>query len=146
NCMFRPVRMLQLGAVMFLLAGCASGNTPQGITPDEDTVSTTLTNHGDAVVPAASAQPLLLAAVPKAAPSIQAGSSVPSASGFTQVNGELTPDIKAYADEVARTRNIPQASVQALLQDARYDETVARLMSPSKTRIRPSWVTYRKRF
>src|SRR5690606_10184795 len=36
--------------------------------------------------------------------------------------------------------------VQALLEDAYYDEKAASLMSPSKTRVRRSWVTYRNRF
>lgn len=147
--MFRPIRMLPLGAVMCFLAGCASGSTPDGVHHAETGADTTApTNQSQVSTPAgATAQnPLWRAETPQAAPPIQAGSSVPAAAGFTLENGELKADIKAYADEVALTRKIPQANVHALLQDARYDETVARLMAPSKTRIRPSWVTYRNRF
>lgn len=142
--MFRTIRMLQLGTIMCLLAGCASGNAPHGMAFAESTRDT-LTQANQNPAPNAR-KPLLPATAPEAAPSIQAGSSIPAASGFTLENGELKADIKAYAEEVARTRNIPQANVEALLQDARYDATVARLMSPSKTRIRRSWVTYRNRF
>lgn len=142
--MFRTIRMLQLGTIMCLLAGCASGNTPAGMAAAESTHDTLIQANHDAAENAR--KPLLLAAAPEAAESIQAGTSTPAASGFTLESGELKPDIKAYAEEVARTRNIPQASVEALLQDARYDATVARLMSPSKTRVRRSWVTYRNRF
>lgn len=147
--MFRPIRMLQLGAVMCFLAGCASGTTPHGVSHMENNGGATPpTNQGEASPPAATraGRPLWRAEAPEAAPPIQAGSSVPGASGFIREDGELKADIKAYADEVALTRKIPQAGVHALLQDARYDETVARLMAPSKTRIRRSWVTYRNRF
>lgn len=43
-------------------------------------------------------------------------------------------------------RHIPLAHVEALLKDAQYNATAARLMAPAKTRIRRSWVTYRNRF
>lgn len=68
------------------------------------------------------------------------------ASEFQQENGQLKPDLQAYAAEVARTRNIPQEQVEQLLASARYNADAARLMAPSKTRIRRSWVTYRDRF
>lgn len=100
------------------------------------------------IIPAAAAsekfKPFM--AAPESAPSVQAGSSSAAASGFTQENGDLKPDIQAYASEVAHTRNIPQHTVESLLQSAQYNATAARLMSPSKTRVRRSWVTYRNRF
>src|SRR5690606_28403167 len=65
---------------------------------------------------------------------------------FTDSNGRLKPDIQAYAQRVAATRGLPLNHVQALLEDARYDAKAAELMSPAKTRLRRSWVTYRKRF
>src|SRR5690606_1559998 len=63
-----------------------------------------------------------------------------------QPNGQLTPNIQAYAQEVARVRGIPLDHVETLLKQAQYNTTAAKLMTPSKTRIRRSWVTYRNRF
>lgn len=160
--MFRPVRMLQLGTILCLVAGCASGGTTSKTsiqTPADNAANATArigpddaAGSGPQHPAAASADPAIpgilppLPAVPEAPPSIAAGTSTPDASGFTGENGKLNADIQAYASEVTRTRNIPQQSVEALLKDARYDATVARLMSPSKTRVRRSWSTYRDRF
>src|SRR5690606_1373747 len=87
------------------------------------------------------------AAVPVApAPSIKAGVSVVGNSSFLKANGELTPNIQAYAQEVSEVRNIPLPYVVAILQDAQYNTTAAKLMTPGKTRIKRSWATYRNRF
>lgn len=80
------------------------------------------------------------------APPINAGSSVPGLTRYTSDNDQLIASIQDYAHEVAQTRNIPQQRVEVILKQARYDATVARLMTPSKIRIRRSWVTYRNRF
>lgn len=139
--MFRTIRVVHLSALLYLVAGCASGGT----TPDGD--------RSDISAPKISAatsvkteEPVPQFTAPAAAPSIEAGFSVPGASGFTQSDGSLKLDIQAYANEVARTRNIPQHLIEALLQDANYDASAARLMAPAKTRIRRSWITYRNRF
>lgn len=143
--MLRPIRMLHLGAVLCLIAGCASRSTaladagrtaPPAEAPQS--VQTPASAGSDRYLPAKPA--------PAIPPSIQAGTSVPGASGFVQADGQLKPDIRAYVAEVARTRNIPQREVELLLQNARYNADVARLMAPSRTRVRRSWVTYRQRF
>src|SRR5690606_20207646 len=54
--------------------------------------------------------------------------------------------IQQYARRIAAERKLPLSHVEALLEDARYDAKAASLMSPAKTRVRRSWVTYRKRF
>lgn len=139
--MFRPIRVLQFGAVLYLVAGCASGGTAS----NDNRVDASATNAAiQTTATIKKIEPRFTA--PATVPSIQAGSSTPGASGFTQANGLLKPDIQAYANEVVRTRNIPQPELEALLQGAQYNATAARLMSPSKTRIRRSWVTYRERF
>jgi membrane-bound lytic murein transglycosylase B len=84
--------------------------------------------------------------LPAPAPSIKAGSSVVGNAGFLDASAQLVPDMQAYAQEVAQARNIPLAHVQALLKSARYDAAAAKLMAPSQTRIRRSWITYRNRF
>ena len=139
--MFRPIRVLKFGAVLYLITGCASGGTAH----DSNRTDASATNaavHATATITKTESR----FTAPAAIPSIQAGSSTPGMSGFTQDNGQLKPDIQAYANEVARTRNIPQRELEALLRNAQYNTTAVRLMTPSKTRIRRSWVTYRERF
>ena len=134
--MFKPARVLQVATVFaFLLGGCASTKPAAKASPDAST-------H----MPLASSnQPTTVASTANAA-SIKAGSSANNAEGFLTGSGQLKPDIQAYAREVAQTRKIPLAQVESLLKEAQYNATVARLMTPSKTRIQRSWVTYRNRF
>lgn len=143
--MFESIRMLQLGAILCLTAGCASGTPPQDDALISEAATSTVAQNS-ASVAATGDTPIALPPLPNDAPPIQAGTSVASALSFTQENGQLRPDIQAYAVEVAHTRNIPQRDVEALLQDAQYNATASRLMSPAKTRVRRSWQTYRKRF
>lgn len=157
--MFNRARTLQVALILLLLAGCASTRTaalsPAGI----DAVAPATTGSPAAGSPAAgspatgSPTPASPAAslpalqpAPEPAPSIRAGSSIAGSAAFLGPNAELVPDIQAYAQEVAETRNIPLSHVQTLLKNAQYDATAARLMAPSQTRIRRSWVTYRNRF
>lgn len=77
---------------------------------------------------------------------IKVGTSEPSARPFKALDGSLDTDIRSFAAEVARVRNLPVQHVEALLGEAQYNPTAARLMAPGKTRIRRSWVTYRARF
>ncbi|UYO92438.1 lytic murein transglycosylase B [Pollutimonas sp. M17] len=136
--MFKAVRILQVGSIALFLAGCAANKTTALAqaplaSPAAATSSSPMT--AEAAMP-----------VPEAAPSIEAGSSVVGLTSYRQADGRLIPAIQAYALEVARVRHIPLAHVEALLKDAQYNATAARLMAPAKTRIRRSWVTYRNRF
>jgi len=133
--MFKPARILQVAAAV-LLGGCASSQTVP---------SNTQQTNSSYVQHAVSAQ--------STAPSAASGgwarrAAAPDLSpdAFTDASGRLEPDIQAYAQRVAATRGLPLEHVQALLEDARYDAKAAELMSPAKTRVRRSWVTYRKRF
>lgn len=133
--MFKPVRILQVGSIAVFLAGCAANKT--AALPQAPQGSSAAAIH----VPASPAAP-----APGSTDSIGAGSSVVGRTAYRQADGRLIPSIQAYAQEVARARHIPLAHVEALLQDAQYNATAARLMAPAKTRIRRSWVTYRNRF
>lgn len=149
--MLRIRYMARTGLILCLLTGCATQGTP--LAPDARQPSQPQDapdNASQAKTPATSASGLpasqAYTSPPPAAPSIQAGTSQPGQMPFTQEDGALQPDIQAYAKEVAKTRNIPQATVEQLLQSARYNERAAQLMTPSRTRIRRSWSTYRGRF
>ena len=127
--MFKPVRILQVAAAV-LLGGCASSQTTQppatAQTPHVAPASTPMSQGTN--WPRRAASP----------------GSDPQA--FTDSRGELKPEIHEFAQNLAAKRNLPLAHVVALLEDARYDAKAAALMSPAKTRVRRSWVTYRKRF
>ncbi len=135
--MFKPLRILQATSVLLLMTGCGATQTTalsSAPPPVANAVRSSASTAQAPASPAASSQP------------IKAGTSIPGNSPFLQANGTLVPDIQAYALEVSRTRHIPLPHVTALLQNAQYNGTAAKLMTPGKTRIRRSWVTYRKRF
>lgn len=131
--MFNAARFLQAAPIFALFAGCAS------VQPAVETGTHPLSGSGPAHT---------TTVTPRAAqaPAIQAGNSVRSTQGFTNDQGQLLPDIQAYAREVAATRKVPLQHVEALLLLARFDPKVARLMTPSGNRIKRSWVTYRARY
>lgn len=57
--------------------------------------------------------------------------------------------MRKFGIELARSRNLSEPAVLALLADARYNATVVRLVSPpppGQARAQRSWITYRKRF
>lgn len=156
--MFRRTRFLQALLPALLTAACAghppaktaTGNPParppaavQGdASAPSSTTPRTLGTPGE---PASHAMPDAGADAPPVA-EIQAGRSEASTRPFTLPDGRLDSSIEEFAAEVARVRSVPPQHVQALLREARYDATAAKLMTPAGTRIRRSWVTYRNRF
>lgn len=147
--MFKAARLLQAVPIFALFAGCASVQPAT----DAQTTKTLQTQHaghqayGDSPASARHAAPIMaVSARAPQAPAIQAGRSVKSSADFTDEQGRLTPDIQAYARDVAATRQVPLPRVESLLQLARFDPKVARLMTPSGKRIKRSWVTYRQRY
>jgi len=139
--MFKPVRILQVGLLSLLLSGCAATQTPATLSATSSSQPSSTAAGGR---PAPGNAPALQ---PPPEPSpIKAGKSTPGAIPFVLPGGALASDIQAYAREVSQTRGVPLERVEALLKSAQYDATAARLMAPSATRIRRSWVTYRNRF
>ncbi|HLR12915.1 MAG TPA: lytic murein transglycosylase B [Burkholderiaceae bacterium] len=154
------MRVIQLSVLLVsasLLAGCASRTTATEPTNQVRPVRSAETDKdapgkSDASTPSATGADATAAGylpagpAPDALPTIQAGQSQAMASEWVDDQGRLKPDVQAYATELAETRNIPQDTVEQLLKSARYNAQAAKLMSPAKTRVRRSWVTYRKRF
>lgn len=147
--MFRRSRILQAVLPALLTTACASQQSAElTAAPSPPAVeqaasqasSSTHSSQAESALAPANLAP------PPALPDIQAGSSEPGSRPFVMDNGALEPDIREFAAEVARLRQLPLEHVHALLLEARYNATAARLMAPSKTRIRRSWVTYRNRF
>jgi len=119
--MFKPAYVLQI-ALIASIAGCAS-NQPENA--------------------ASAAQPPTPAQAPAARYTPEAGAR---GDGFLMQGNQLSPEARSYAEHVAAQLQIPVERVESLLMDARYNPAVVRLMSPAKTKVRKSWVTYRKRF
>ena len=133
--MFRRTRILQAVLPVLLTTACAAPTTtPPEHTPGPGRPTDSVSHTGPDLAPG---PPAL---------DIPAGRSEPGSRPFTTADGVLDPDIQAFAAEVARIRKLPMEHVEALLYEAQYNATAARLMAPAKTRIRRSWVTYRNRF
>ena len=136
--MFRPTRILQAVLIALSTAGCAT-TTPQA-------PATGPKPSNDAALQASSKKTTLVQIKSLEAPaSIQAGESRSGRTQFFKLNGELNDDLAAYSREVASARQIPIDVVTEILQQAQYNETAAKLMRPTKGRIKRSWVTYRQR-
>jgi len=128
--MFKAARVLQVAAILALLAGCASSRTAE-------TASATPT-QGSASVAGGIAG--------SAPPAVSRPPRPDLPNGFLAPGGILTAEAQSFAREVAQARGVPLQHVEELLRQAQYNATVARLMSPTTTRVRRSWVTYRQRF
>ncbi len=147
--MFRRTRILQAVLPALLTAACAS--QPPAPNPGTGAPETAVepasgktSNTAPLSSVASDTAPVL--SVTTSAPEIRAGRSEASGRPFVLPDGRLDPDIEQFAAEVAALRALPPEHVQALMLEARYNATAARLISPDKTRIRRSWVTYRNRF
>ncbi|HEY9459380.1 MAG TPA: lytic murein transglycosylase B [Paralcaligenes sp.] len=137
--MSKPVRVLQAAVAFALLSGCA---TPQSTALSSTSSAPQATPNSERATPQQT--PGAPLAAPRAPIKASVGSS-DNRNSFLDANGELEPDVQAFALEVAQTREVPLNYVQDILRRAQYNATVARLMTPAKTRIRRSWITYRDR-
>lgn len=142
--MFKPQRILQAALITIAAAGCAARPSAPKLSNSGDTTSV-FPNQ----IVANAAAPLSPAATPiknlDESPSITGGRSQSDRRSFKAANGELDADLRAYAQQVAQTRQVPLNLVEDLLQQANYNATAAKLMRPSQGRIRKSWVTYKQR-
>lgn len=135
--MFKPLHVLQATFLLVLTSGCAT-TTPLDIARQESSLTqSTVTNERNVQVD--------MNAVHHPAP-IRSGTSVAQPGPLLNADGSLPAPMQAYAAEVALTRQVPQAHVEKLLGTVSFSEQAYRLMSPGKTRVKRSWVTYRKRF
>jgi membrane-bound lytic murein transglycosylase B len=126
--MFMFKRLLQAGvlAAPIVLAGCASSPSR---TPVSDLPPT-----------ASSSSPIRIGSA-EPGPSDEASSTA-------LPNGQLRPEVDAFARDLATRASLPLDQVMASLSGARYSATVARLMMPAVPghKVWRSWVTYRSRF
>lgn len=133
--MFKKMRLMQIGFCCLLLAGCASSHT----TTQQANSKTTINLRDNTTI---SITPVVKAldVHPKS------GSSIQGRQDYFQADGSLSPYIQEWVNELAQLQQLPKTEIEKLLKTARYDAEAARLMAPSKGRIKRSWSTYRGRF
>lgn len=131
--MFICRRLLQLGTLSALLAGCS-------------TTAPSAPTNTVAGQPAAESTPAPIRIGPSApTPGSELADDAPAALG---ANGALRPEVRSFVENLATERQLPLDPMVAALAGSRYNATVARLIAPSPPgkKIWRSWLTYRSRF
>ena len=144
--MLCPRRLVQLSLLAALLCGCATSPTGPGKTSEADANSKTGTVSSTTSGGAGS--------------SGSAGSADTKTSGSTSANSRFDPasrpqtesarraTMQRFGVELAAERKLPESKVLSLLNEARYNPTVARIVAPvaaGQPRPPRSWATYRGR-
>jgi len=130
--MFICRRLLQLGTLSALLAGCS-------------TTAPTAPNSLSAQPTAASANSAIRIGPTTPTP----GSELPDDAPATlTATGVLRPEVRSFVEELAAERQLPLDPMVKALESSRYNATVSRLIAPAppSKKIWRSWLTYRSRF
>lgn len=129
-------RLLQFSVLTALLCGCASPPSESGKAATADTSSNTGTGPG------------------ATSGTTSGGKTGESSSGRfdpasrPQTESARRATMQRFGVELAAQRKLPEAKVLQLLEEARYNPTVARIVAPvaaGQPRAPRSWVTYRGR-
>ncbi|CAB3744903.1 MULTISPECIES: lytic murein transglycosylase B [Achromobacter] len=131
--MFICRRLLQLGTLSAVLAGCS-------------TTAPTASGPASQPATATSSAPAPIRIGPSApTPGSEIADDGPAALG---ANGALRPEVRSFVESLAADRKLPLDPMVAALESSRYNATVARLIAPSPPgkKIWRSWLTYRSRF
>ena len=131
--MFICRRILQLGTLSALLAGCS---TTAPTAPSPASASQASQASGPAPIRIGPSTPTLGSELPDDAPAA------------LTANGALRPEVRSFVEDLAAERQLPLAPMVSALEGARYNATVARLIAPSPPgkKVWRSWLTYRSRF
>lgn len=130
--MFICRRLLQLGTLSALLAGCS-------------TTAPTAPNSLSAQPAAASANTAIRIGPTTPTPGAELPDDAPATLTAT---GALRPEVRSFVEELAAERQLPLDPMVKALESSRYNATVSRLIAPSPPgkKIWRSWLTYRSRF
>ncbi|WP_043518633.1 lytic murein transglycosylase B [Achromobacter arsenitoxydans] len=131
--MFICRRILQLGTLSALLAGCS---TTAPTAPSPAPASQASQASGPAPIRIGPSTPTLGSELPDDAPAA------------LTANGALRPEVRSFVEDLAAERQLPLAPMVSALEGSRYNATVARLIAPSPPgkKVWRSWLTYRSRF
>ena len=130
--MFICRRLLQLGTLSALLAGCS-------------TTAPTAPNSLATQPAAATANTAIRIGPSTPTP----GSELPDDAPATlTATGALRPEVRSFVEELAAERQLPLNPMVKALESSRYNATVSRLIAPAPPgkKIWRSWLTYRSRF
>ncbi|WP_332610481.1 lytic murein transglycosylase B [Achromobacter sp. ESBL13] len=130
--MFICRRLLQLGTLSALLAGCS-------------TTAPSAPNSLSTPPPAASANAAIRIGPATPTP----GSELPDDAPATlTATGALRPEVRSFVQDLAAERQLPLDPMIKALESSRYNATVSRLIAPAPPgkKIWRSWLTYRSRF
>ena len=130
--MFICRRLLQLGALSALLAGCST---------------TAPTAPNSLATPSVAASGNTAIRIGPSTPT--PGSELPDDAPATlTATGALRPEVRTFVEELAAERNLPLDPMVKALEGSRYNATVSRLIAPAPPgkKIWRSWLTYRSRF
>ncbi|MGV2865887.1 lytic murein transglycosylase B [Achromobacter sp. AGC39] len=130
--MFICRRLLQLGTLSALLAGCS-------------TTAPSAPNSLSTQPPAASANAAIRIGPATPTP----GSELPDDAPATlTATGALRPEVRSFVQDLAAERQLPLDPMIKALESSRYNATVSRLIAPAPPgkKIWRSWLTYRSRF
>ncbi|MDX3986751.1 MAG: lytic murein transglycosylase B [Achromobacter sp.] len=130
--MFICRRLLQLGTLSALLAGCS-------------TTAPSAPNSLSAQPAAASANAAIRIGPATPTP----GSELPDDAPATlTATGALRPEVRSFVQDLAAERQLPLDPMVKALESSRYNATVSRLIAPAPPgkKIWRSWLTYRSRF
>lgn len=132
--MFICRRILQLGALSALLAGCST--TAPTAAPSPSLASQTAQASGTTPIRIGPSAP---------PPGPELADDAPAA---LTPSGALRPEVRSFVEDLAAERQLPLAPMVSALESSRYNATVARLIAPSPPgkKIWRSWLTYRSRF
>lgn len=133
--MFICRRLLQLGTLSALLAGCSTTapTAPNSVTAQSATASAASGNNAIRIGPSTPTP----------------GSELPDDAPATLTpSGALRPEVRTFVEGLATERNLPLDPMVKALESSRYNATVSRLIAPAPPgkKIWRSWITYRSRF
>lgn len=133
--MFICRRLLQLGTLSALLAGCSTTapTAPNSVAAQSATASAASGNNAIRIGPSTPTP----------------GSELPDDAPATLTpSGALRPEVRTFVEGLATERNLPLDPMVKALESSRYNATVSRLIAPAPPgkKIWRSWITYRSRF
>jgi membrane-bound lytic murein transglycosylase B len=125
-------KILQIGIIAALVVGCAG---------QQRTPATILETTPQALSDSKPTSGLL------AVPSANTDTTPPAGPAGLAVAGELRPEVRLYAQQLAAERHLPLKEILSILARAQYNDTTVRLVAtPLGQKNRRSWRSYRHRF
>jgi len=145
--MLRAQRLVQLGLLTALICGCTTPPSGSGqASATDQQPNTTATSNANAAGATTAASPAGSATGAANSPASTGGRFDPASRPQTDTARRTT--MQRFGIELAAQRKLAEPKVLQLLDEARYNPTVARIVAPvapGQTRAPRSWANYRGR-